>query len=45
MNKTIKWPRKRREIHNHHFNSTIWNELCFRDDEIIIATYAKSGTT
>jgi aryl sulfotransferase len=45
MNKTIKWPSKRRELHNHHFDSTIWNDLRFRDDDIIIATYAKSGTT
>ena len=29
----------------HHFDSTIWNDLDFRDDDIIIATYAKSGTT
>ncbi len=32
-------------MHNHHFDSTIWNEFAFRDDDIIIATYAKSGTT
>ncbi|MBL4783680.1 MAG: sulfotransferase domain-containing protein [Porticoccaceae bacterium] len=38
-------PQKTRELHNHHFDSTIWNELNFRDDDIIIATYAKSGTT
>jgi aryl sulfotransferase len=38
-------PRKTREIHSHHFDSTIWNDLKFRDDDIIISTYAKSGTT
>ena len=38
-------PRKTREMHNHHFDSTIWNDFNFRDDDIIIATYAKSGTT
>jgi aryl sulfotransferase len=38
-------PRKTREIHNHHFDSTIWNDLKFRDDDIVISTYAKSGTT
>ncbi len=38
-------PRKTREIHNHHMDSTIWNDFGFRDDDIIIATYAKSGTT
>ena len=25
--------------------STIWNDLTFRDDDIVISTYAKSGTT
>ncbi|OZA14006.1 MAG: sulfotransferase [Hydrogenophilales bacterium 17-62-8] len=39
------WPHKTRELHNHHFDSTIWNDLAFRDDDIVIATYAKSGTT
>lgn len=39
------WPIKSRELHNHHFDSTIWNDLRFRDDDIIIASYAKSGTT
>jgi hypothetical protein len=23
----IPWPRKRRELHNHHFDSTIWNDF------------------
>ena len=27
------------------FNSTIWNDFQFRDDDIAIPTYAKSGTT
>ena len=39
------WPRKTRELQNHHFDSTIWNDLAFRDDDIVIATYAKAGTT
>ncbi len=38
-------PQKTREIHNNHMDSTIWNDFKFRDDDIIIATYAKSGTT
>lgn len=41
----VDWPKKTRELHSHHFDSTIWNDLQFRDDDIIIATYAKSGTT
>src|SRR5258706_4776446 len=45
MAQPIAWPRKTRELHNHHFDSTIWNDLAFRDDDIIISTYAKSGTT
>jgi aryl sulfotransferase len=39
------WPKKTRELHSHHFDSTIWNDLRFRDDDMVIATYAKSGTT
>ena len=45
MSKTVNWPEKIRELHNHHFDSTIWNDLKFRDDDIVIATYAKAGTT
>jgi aryl sulfotransferase len=41
----IGWPRKTREIHNHHMDSTVWNDFAFRDDDVIVATYAKSGTT
>jgi aryl sulfotransferase len=38
-------PIKTREIHNHHFGLTIWNDFEFRDDDIIISTYAEAGTT
>lgn len=38
-------PRKTREIRNNHMDSTIWNRWRFRDDDIVIGTYAKSGTT
>ena len=41
----IAWPRKSRELHNHHMDSTVWNDFAFRDDDIVIATYGKSGTT
>lgn len=45
MSDKTSWPVKNRELHNHHFDSTIWNDFQFRDDDIVIATYAKSGTT
>jgi len=39
------YPVKTREFQNHHFDSTIWNDFRFREDDIVISTYAKSGTT
>lgn len=39
------FPRKTRELHNHHMDSTIWNRFAFRPDDIVISTYAKAGTT
>jgi aryl sulfotransferase len=42
---TTPQPVKTREMHNHHFDSTIWNDFRFRADDIVISTYAKSGTT
>lgn len=39
------WPVKQRELHNHHFDSTTWNAFPFRDNDVIVSTYAKSGTT
>lgn len=41
----IAWPTKTRDMHNHHFDSTVWDDLKLRDDDVVIATYAKSGTT
>jgi aryl sulfotransferase len=41
----IKWPQKTRELQSHHFDSTFWNGFNFREDDIVISTYAKSGTT
>lgn len=38
-------PRKTRDIRNHHMDSTIWDDFVFRDDDVIVATYGKSGTT
>ena len=45
MPNDVAWPEKLREFHNHHFDSTIWNDFPFRNDDIVISTYAKSGTT
>ncbi|NOX69091.1 MAG: sulfotransferase domain-containing protein [Gammaproteobacteria bacterium] len=44
MNRTL-IPGKTRELHSNHFDSTIWNDFDFRDDDIVVATYGKSGTT
>ena len=38
-------PVKTRELHNHHMDSTIWNEFEFRDGDVVVGTWAKSGTT
>ncbi|MFT5932958.1 MAG: aryl sulfotransferase, partial [Hyphomonas sp.] len=45
MSAEIAWPAKARELHSHHFDSTIWNDFKFRDDDIIIATSGKAGTS
>jgi aryl sulfotransferase len=39
------WPRKTRELKNHHMDSTLWDDFPFRDDDVVVGTYAKSGTT
>jgi aryl sulfotransferase len=38
-------PCKTRDLHNHHMDSTVWDEFKFRDDDVIVATYGKAGTT
>jgi aryl sulfotransferase len=39
------WPVKTKEMHNHHLDSTRWNGFPFREGDVVIATWAKSGTT
>jgi aryl sulfotransferase len=41
----VSWPKKAHDFHNHHMDSTVWDRFAFRDDDVIVATYAKSGTT
>jgi aryl sulfotransferase len=39
------WPVKTRDIHNTIFDSRVWDDFDFRDGDVVIATWAKSGTT
>jgi aryl sulfotransferase len=41
----VSWPLRTREVHNHSMDSTVWDGVKFRDDDIVVATYSKSGTT
>lgn len=41
----IDWPRKTGELQTALFDSTRWNAFKLRHDDIIIVTWAKSGTT
>jgi len=45
MPEAMRWPQKTREIQTAVSDSTRWNGFKFRDDDIIVATYAKTGTT
>jgi aryl sulfotransferase len=42
---TIDWPVKQREMVEWVYDSRPWNDLAFRHDDIVICTWAKSGTT
>jgi len=39
------WPVKTGELKHPLMDSTRWNDFPFRDDDIVVATYSKSGTT
>jgi aryl sulfotransferase len=42
---SVSWPKKTRDFHNHHFDSTVWDDFAFRNGDVVVATYAKTGTT
>lgn len=42
---SAEYPKKIREYQYHLLDSTIWNVFQFRDDDIIVGAYSKSGTT
>ena len=41
----IEWPVKTREINDAYFESARWNGFGFREGDVVVATYAKVGTT
>jgi aryl sulfotransferase len=44
-NETPAWPRKTREILTPELDSAQWNGFAFRDDDVVVNTFGKSGTT
>jgi aryl sulfotransferase len=45
MKSATAWPTKTREIQTAIFDSMRWNDFEYRDDDILIVTWGKSGTT
>ena len=45
MTDAATWSTKTRELQTRVSDSTIWNEFRFRNDDIVIATHPKAGTT
>ena len=41
----MKWPQKTRELKSVLFDSTRWNGFRFRDDDIVVVSWSKTGTT
>ena len=39
------WPVKKHELLNAHVDSSVWNHFTFRGDDIVIASWGKSGST
>ena len=42
---TNDWPFKKRNFANRFFDTTVWDNFCYRNDDIVVASYAKAGTT
>jgi aryl sulfotransferase len=45
LDNSIAWPVKQRELVKFVVDSRKWNGFAFRDDDIVISTWSKSGTT
>jgi aryl sulfotransferase len=45
QNAAVTYPVKTREVKNALCDSTRWNHVRFRDGDIVVATYGKTGTT
>ena len=45
INQTVIWPVKQRELVHWVIDSRPWNDLVVRDDDIIIVSWSKAGTT
>jgi aryl sulfotransferase len=45
VNAVADWPTKKREVQNAICDSTRWNWFTYREGDIVVATYAKTGTT
>lgn len=45
MDQTVEWPIKQRELVQWVLDSRPWNDFVMRDDDIVICTWSKSGTT
>lgn len=45
MKNDLDWPLRNRSYHHHHFDGAVWDEVIPRDDDIVIASSVKSGST
>ena len=43
--RTIAWPQKRRDMHNHHLDTSVWDSVELRSGDIVLASWPKSGST